>query len=177
MRTYVCAVLLVLLPIALQAQASRDSKRAFESAYKNRTVVLKQTLYSIAATVAIGTAPEVWTRGSLMLTPDKGAYHSALFGQKFLRDRDPQQLLEKGAAETQLISAGGPKLLRYQPGTKMRMQAVLHDDAVRVTLYDELADGEDETTSIEIQWPQKFSRSFTERSSVEQMLAEYLEMH
>lgn len=151
------------------------ARRAFESSNENRSVVLKQALYSIAAPFSLGGPARVMTRGTLILTPDKGAYHSGFFGAKNVRDRDPQQLLEKGAAETQLISATGPKLLKYDPGTKMRMTVSLHDDAVRALLYDELAIDDDEpTTSIEIRWPQKFSRAFTERPSIEALLADYL---
>ena len=57
----------------------------------------------------------------------------------------------------------------------MRMTVQVHDNAVRVLLYDELADRDhDPSTSIEIQWPQKFSRTFTERTQIEEMLAAYL---
>ena len=47
---------------------------------------------------------------------------------------------------------------------------------MRILLYDELADEQQPTTSIEIQWPQKFSRGFEERGQLEKLLEEYLEI-
>jgi len=175
MDMFVCTALLLLLPGGLE-QPNRDVKKTFETAYKNRTAMLKKPLYSIAATVAIGRGLEVWTRGTLVLTPDKGAYHSAFFGQKSLRDRDPEQLLQKGAAETQNIAPAGPKLFKYESGTNMRMEVVLSEKAVRVLLYDELADPDEPTTSIDVEWPQNFSKTFDERPQVELLLAEYLDI-
>lgn len=72
-------------------------------------------------------------------------------------------------------SANGPKLLKYEPGEKMMMTVSLQDDVVRARLYDEFTTGDDEATDIEIQWPQKFSRTFTERAAVEALLADYLQ--
>ena len=175
MKLWLCIGLMALSASSPAAQASRDASRSFESAYKDRLVVLKQTLHSIASPCSLGGPRYVMTRGTLILTPDNGAFHSAFFGTKSIRDRDPAKLWEKGAAETQISSPGGPKLLKHEPGTKMRMTVQVHDNAVRVLLYDELADRDhDPSTSIEIQWPQKFSRTFTERTQIEEMLAAYL---
>ena len=172
----VCATLLLLLPVGVLGQPSKDAKKTFEAAYKNRTVTLKKTLCTIAATVTFTARPQVLTRGTLVLTPDKGAYHSAFFGEKLLRDRDPDQLLQKGAAETQSISSGGPKLFKYEPPTRMRLEVTLSDKGVMALLYDELAEPDEPTTSIQIEWPEKFSKNFDERVQVELLLKEYLDI-
>lgn len=168
--------LIVLLAVGAGTQANKNVKKQFEASYDGKTAVLRKPLYSIAATVTIGTRPQVMTDGTTVVSPDKGVYHAAIFGTKSVRDRDPEQLLAKGAAETQHLSMQGPKLFTYKPGTRMRIRAFLHDSGVKLLLYDELASDDEPTTSLDIEWPQRFSRDFTERGAVVSLIADFLEI-
>ena len=162
---------------------SATGGQAFLDAWASRPVVLKKPLYGIAYDSPSGQAITV-------VSLDKGTFFqiqlisSGDSGIKIappIVDREPQRLLDKVAAD--LGAKFSPKLLLYKAGIRMNASARFTDlkdwgdDRTRliIDLYDDL-DAKNVASQIRVQWPESFSAEFAERSKVEGLLGEFLQM-
>ena len=167
----------------VSAQALATGGQAFLDAWASRPVVLKKPLYGIAYDSPSGQAITV-------VSLDKGTFFqiqlisSGDSGIKIappIVDREPQRLLYKVAAD--LGAKFSPKLLLYKAGIRMNASARFTDlkdwgdDRTRliIDLYDDL-DAKNVASQIRVQWPESFSAEFAERSKVEGLLGEFLQM-
>lgn len=161
--------------------AQANNKALFQSAWKNKPVVLKQSLYSIVHGEAV--------IGVLIASQDKGVYYNADLLD--LSDSDVNRLLAKVNAKTGSPSSQA-QLLTYESGTKMIVKDVgigpgfggNRNRRVVISLYDEFAKGGSKfrwadapTTTLRIEMPAKLSGDFSEREQVEAILLQYLHVN
>ncbi len=162
--------------------AQANNKALFQSAWENKPVVLKQSLYSIVHGKSV--------IGVLIASQDKGVYYNADLLD--LSDSDVNRLLAKVNAKTGSPSNSQAQLLTYESGTKMIVKDVSigpgfggnRNKRVVISLYDEFAKGGSKfhwadapTTTLRIEMPAKLSGDFSEREQVEAILLQYLRVN
>jgi hypothetical protein len=174
-----CLLIIVALltPVLLYADAKSDWARSL----RDRRATLKIDLPTFV--------PD--NVGVLVLTPDRGQCYS--YGG--LADRTPEQLLVKVKADNAAGKSirvwgwetGAPEpaeLITVKAGSKVTIAEIqLLDQDLMVWLWDEFAKQQRTlvrhqaaapSTGFIIQFPQKFSKGFSERQQIETMIASVL---
>jgi hypothetical protein len=183
--------LVLILAAGSVLKASGNPQRTFAREWEGRTVVVKQTLYTLVYN----------ERGRLGITRDarrEGLTVVTAYGDVFLqfdgrqgRDdiaaRDPQRILDlvsvtyqQDSLEVRSYRRLEPLLIaRYSPGVELVVSGVrFKNDSVRFS-FSELAgsnDIDDSITSIAIKWPGPFSKTFSERHVVEGLLRRFVDV-
>jgi hypothetical protein len=189
-------LLALAMAVSSAALPAGDSPQEFKTQWINRSVVLKQPLYTVlysAPRVASATL-ESRSTGITVISPHKGTYYYAEpvgtdMRRTPLSDSSPERLQEKISAltenqrvrglsgRTQNVTASPARLLTYDKSSALVIRdVVVTDKWVRLDLYDLLTDRrQPPTTTLLVEWPQRFSKPFSEQSEIEQLLMEFLE--
>jgi hypothetical protein len=172
------------------AAAAEGPHEAFTGTWVGRTVLVKQTLYTLSYDERglMGQTRRDRREGLNVVTPFNGSYFQFDGRQKQddVLDQDPQRLVEKINATYQADSLAvrsyqkiQPHLLhRYVPGAELVVsKARIERDFVRILLVDRKSDfGDEPAASLTVRWPSPFSRSFGERAAVEGLVQQYLQV-
>jgi hypothetical protein len=175
--------------IAVSAGAADVTQRSMLAAWKGRTVILRQRLYTLVYNERgrLGKTYANRREGLMVLTPSEGNFLK-FDGRQHREDvimRDPNLMTAAVAREyegdpldVRTYSRLEPVVLvQYDPGVDFVVTQVdIELDTVKLTLTQ--AEGPDKSgdavTSITVKWPVPFSKSFLEREQVEQMLHVFL---
>jgi hypothetical protein len=175
--------------IAVSAGAADVTQRSMLAAWRGRTVILRQRLYTLVYNERgrLGKTYANRREGLMVLTPSEGNFLK-FDGRQHREDvimRDPNLMTAAVAREyegdpldVRTYSRLEPVVLvQYDPGVDFVVTQVdIELDTVKLTLTQ--AEGPDKSgdavTSITVKWPVPFSKSFLEREQVEQMLHVFL---
>lgn len=177
--------------------AGKDERKEFRKSLEGRTVVLKKKLISVMLpnsnlyTGNVSMKPE----GVVAISPGLGPHFRAWTFRgcpgDFVIDVDFERFMRKVAACRSTVGVGGPfnrtnvptpqqpQTLEFEAGSRWRVKQVTADTGrfwgkfIIIRLQNDLND----ETQLNIWWDDKqFSKAFTERPQVEQIIAEYLEV-
>jgi hypothetical protein len=183
------ACLVISIAAMAPVNAADVPQRSLLAAWKGRTVVLRQRLYTLVYNERgrLGKTYANRREGLMVLTPSEGAYLK-FDGRQHRQDviqRDPNLMTAAVAREyegdpldVRTYSRLEPVVLvQYDPGVDFVITEVdIELDTVKLTLTQAVGPEKsgDALTSITVKWPVPFSKTFLEREQVEQMLRLYL---
>lgn len=181
---HVLAVISAVATISAAGNARND----FAKSWENRSVVLRRPLYTLTYKERglIGNSHDK-RDGLFVVTPFKGTYYQFDGRQSHddIRDQDPQRLMDAVRNMYQADSLNirsyakvEPVVLTlYSPGVELFVNDVrIERDRVRLLLSDERITGRDAATALTIQWPTAFSRDFSEREAVENLVRQIVNL-
>lgn len=189
-RRQVASLALAIVATSVASASAANPRDEFARTWVGRMVLVKQPLYTLSYDERgmLGKTTRDKRDGLNVVTPFKGTYLQFDGRQKKddLTDLDPERLVDQINVEYQADELDvrayrkiQPNLLnRYEPGTELTVKAVrVERDFVRLVLLDERTDfGEEPATSLTVQWPTPFSRSFTEREAVEGLMLQFVQL-
>jgi hypothetical protein len=172
--------------------AAENPQQAFAKNWEGKTVVLKQTLYTLVydERSRIGKVREGKRDGLTVVTPFEGSYlqFDGRRGREDIKETEPQRL--KDAVATTYISDAlfeleasrtiVPILVnRHDAGVECVVRKVQLDRyTVRLVFVSPGGvDGEqDQLTSLTVKWPVPLSKSLSERDSIENLIRRFVEI-
>lgn len=163
----------------------------FARVWRGRTVVLTRPLYSIQYSAVDRLSPgrvDSRTAGITIVSHEKGVYYLAQPSGTPIADSDPDRLVARVTAATanqklesytgsnqRNVTTAPATLLRYDPGTQMKVaEVIVRDRWVRLDLDDMFHMGGPHTTSLLVEWPQRLSRDFSEQPAIEELIRGFL---
>jgi hypothetical protein len=184
---------LIVLAAGVSAVAAADSpQQAFARSWEGRTVVLKQTLYTLVydERSRIGKVQSGKRDGLTVVTPFEGTYlqFDGRRGRDDIKDTQPQRLRESvakayigdSALELEASSAIEPGIVnRHEAGVECVVRKVqLGRNTVKLVFASTSgAHGDqDPFTSLTVKWPVPLSKSLTERDSIESLIRRFVEI-
>ena len=161
----------------------------FDKTWVHRRVVVRTALYSLVYKEQ-GVLDSIAVRrdGLTVITPSSGAYFQ-FEGRRNVGNVVDTKVEQIAPAVTvaylrsKIIGEGTVQMIdpvmvaRYDPGTVLIVRAVrvqMTDVRVELALPDDPQ--QELATTLTVHWPTPFSKSFVERSHVEQLMARYLSM-
>jgi len=167
--------------------ASDSPQQAFAREWEGRTVVVRQTLYSLVYNERgrLGKTYSGRRDGLTVATPSNGVFFQfdGRQGRDDVADPNPQRVFEQVATlyqEEALDVRSYRKieplsLARYDANVELTVKGVrVTRDTVRLTFgVSSTADGD--ATSLTIKWPVPFSPSFSERQLVEALISGFVQ--
>ena len=192
MRTptrFAATVLLVLVSTAISLTASEPpGKKALVNTWEGRTVVVKQTLYSIVFDERSRIAPVLKRQervsGLTVATWSETYYRfdALRSSEKEIVERDPNRvvsILKEQYFRSRHLDLGTSKdveplmLTRYDPGTTLHVRAVhIERDRVRLMLHKNRKS--DLATTLTVQWPIPLSDELSESALVDEVLTRFV---
>jgi hypothetical protein len=167
--------------------AASNPKEDFATTWKGQTVVLKQRLYTLAYRERglLGNASDK-RDGLFVVTPFNGTYYQfdGRQSKDDIRGADPQRLTDtiramyaRDALDVRDYSKVEPIVITtYEPGVALIVSVVrIERDRVRLFFADSRTTESTTVTSLMVQWPTPFSRSFSERGAVETIIRRYIQ--
>jgi hypothetical protein len=188
----VTSALVVLASAVSVLSAGENAQQAFAKNWEGRTVVLKQTLYTLVydERSRIGMVREGKRDGLTVVTPFEGTYlqFDGRRGRDDIKETEPQRL--KDAVATSYISDAlfeleasrtiVPILVkRHDAGVECVVRKVQLDRySVKLLLASPGGvDGDqDSLTSLTVKWPVPLSKSLSERDSIENLIRRFVEI-
>jgi hypothetical protein len=188
----VTSALVVLASAGSVLSAGENAQQAFAKNWEGRTVVLKQTLYTLVydERSRIGMVREGKRDGLTVVTPFEGTYlqFDGRRGRDDIKETEAQRL--KDAVATAYISDAlfeleasrtiVPILVnRHDAGVECVVRKVQLDRySVRLLLASAGGvDGDhDSLTSLTVKWPVPLSKSLSERDSIENLIQRFVEI-
>jgi hypothetical protein len=183
--------LIVPLLIAASAiatlSAGTNPRDDFAASWQGQAVVLKQRLHTLAyrerGRFGNGTDKR---DGLFVATPFSGTYYQfdGRQSKDDLRAADPQSVTNAipaayagDALDVRSYAKVEPIVLTiYESGVELTVSGVRIDrDRLRMFLVDPGVPDATPATSITIQWPTPFTRSFTERQAVDALIRKYIQ--
>ncbi|MGH9256392.1 MAG: hypothetical protein ACRD3C_17680 [Vicinamibacterales bacterium] len=186
--------LLSILSIALAASAAslyaaeQSGKRAFVSAWEDRTVVLKQALYSLVFDERKRFLPIVKRQGrvsGLTVATSSGMYYqfdARRDSEGDIVERDPSRIvttLQEQYYRGRHLDIGPAQdvetlmLVRYEPGVELIVRSVqIERDRVRLFLHKD--HNADLATTLTVKWPVPLSKELTESSLIDDVLTRFV---
>ena len=182
-----------ILPLLIAASAiatlsaGSNPRDDFAASWQGQAVVLKQRLHTLAyrerGRFGNGTDKR---DGLFVVTPFSGTYYQfdGRQSKDDLRAADPQSVTNAipaayagDALEVRSYAKVEPIVLTiYESGVELIVSGVRFDrDRLRLFLIDPAAPDATPATSITIQWPTPFTRSFTERQAVDALIRQYIQ--
>jgi len=121
------------------------------------------------------------------VTPFNGTYYQfdGRQSKDDIRDADPQRLTQtirdtyaRDALDVREYSKVEPIIVTiYEPGVELIVSTVRIDrDRLRIYLTDQRTTESTIVTSLMVQWPTPFSRSFSERPAIETIIRRYFQL-
>ena len=177
------ATLVLVASIIVSAESQR---KAFESAWIGRHVFVRQPLYSLVykQQQRLRDAVDVKQDGLTVITPFEGTYFQ-FDGRRHVDDVMVHDVSKIAAAvktaylQSQILDDGLSQVIdpvtltRFEPGTELIVRAArVTRETVRIELS--LAADDEAATSLTVQWPVPLSKSFAERSNVENLIRQFL---
>lgn len=183
------SILFVVLATASLQAAERSGKRAFETAWVGRSVVVHRTLYSVVFDERSRLLPVIKHKdrvsGLTVVTP-AGTYYYQFDARRDSEEdivgRDPDAIvseLRKQYYRSKHLDNGSVQeiepvmVVRYSPGVKFVVRKVQIDrDRVRLYFH---KDGEsDLATTLTVKFPTPLSKELTESSLVDDALSRFV---
>ena len=178
------AVLVLVAGVSLSAESQQ---KAFENSWTGRHVIVQRPIYSLVyKEQRLRGSVDVKRDGLTVVTPFVGTYFQ-FDGRRHVDDIMEHDVLKIAPAvklayvQDKVFDEGSNQVIdpvtltRYEPGTELVVRAArVNRETVRLDLA--LAtDGErDRATSLTVQWPAPLSKSFSERTSVEGLIQQFL---
>ena len=190
-RRHSIVVALLLLHSAVAVSAGDKPLKAFAKDWEGRRVVLKSTLYTLVYDEIgrLGARRRGKVEGLTVATPVSGTYYRFLGRQGVAEivDRDPKQLVDRVTTqytrskhmEIGAVATIEPVMLvQYSTGAELVVQNVYADrESVRLVLQKSESGAEsDPVTSLTVQWPTALSKEFTERTLVEALVLQFVDV-
>lgn len=186
------AVVVVALSTVLCAVATTETpQQAFIKRWEGQPVVVQQTLYTLVYNERgkLGNTRSGKRDGLTVVTPSAGTYlqFDGRQGRDAVVERQPQKVVEAVGVAYQPDSLDirsyrkvEPVLMmRHDPGAELVVGSVrLERDTVRLSFAQgpaQTAD-EDPVTALTVKWPIPFSKSFTERELVENLIRQFVDV-
>lgn len=185
-----CAVA-VILAAGSALKASDNPQRTFAKDWEGRSVVLKQTLFTLVYNERgrLGTTREARREGLMVVTAygDVFLQFDGRQGRDDVSARDPQRILDlvsvtyqPDSLEVRSYRRLEPLMIsRYSPGVELIVSEVrFKNDWIRVSLSETTRPNgvDDPITSISVKWPSPFSKSFSERDVVEGLIRRFVDV-
>jgi hypothetical protein len=186
--------LVLILPVALAAAASlhaaeRSGKKAFQSAWVGRSVVVKRALYSVVYDERSRVLPVIKHRdrvsGLTVVTPTGTFFYqfdARRDSEDDIVDQDPNRVLSemrKQFYRDMHLDIGTVKnieplmLVRYSPGVAFIVRKVQIDrDRVRLYLHKDRE--ADLATTLTVKFPAPLSNEFTESPLIDDALTRFV---
>jgi hypothetical protein len=191
LRAVTISIVALLVASAIELTATADpSQRALLAAWKGRTVVVRQRLFTLVYNERgrLGKTYSGRREGLTVATPDNGAYLQ-FDGRQHRGDvvvRDPQLMTAAVAREyegdqldVRTYSRLEPiVIVQYDAGMQLVVSSVdFGTDTVRLTLSQpDGPEGPDAPmTALTVKWPVPFSKSFSEREQVERLIRAFID--
>ena len=190
-RRHFVVFALSLLYSAVAVSAGDKPLKAFAKDWEGRRVVLKSTLYTLVYDEVgrLGATRRGKVEGLTVATPVSGTYYRFFGrqGEAEIVDRDPNQLVAmvttryKRAKHLEIgaVSMVEPVMLvQYSSGDELVVQSVHTDrESVRFVLHKSESGAEsDPATSLTVQWPTALSKEFTERTLIEELVLQFVDV-
>jgi hypothetical protein len=186
--------LVLILQVALAASASlhaadRSGKKAFQGAWVGRSVVVKQTLYSVAFDERSRVLPLIKHRdrvsGLTVVTPTGHSYYqfdARRDSEEDIVDQNPDGIVSKMRKQyfrSRHLDDGAVQdieplmLVRYSPGVAFIIRKVqIERDQVRLYFH---KDGEaDLATTLTVKFPAPLSNELTESPLIENAITRFV---
>jgi hypothetical protein len=181
-------VRLVLLVLVASVSVSAESpQKTFENSWTGRHVIIRRPLYSLVyKEQRLRGSVDVKRDGLTVVTPFAGAYFQ-FDGRRHVDDIMEHDVLKIAQAvklayvQDKVFDEGSNQVIdpvtltRYEPGTKLIVRAArVNRETVRLDMALAADVEKDRATSLTVQWPAPFSKSFSEWASVEPLILQFL---
>lgn len=193
MSTFACrpALVAVALASAVLSVAAADSpQQAFVKRWEGQAVVVKEALYTLVYNERgrLGNTVSGKRDGLTVVTPSDGVYYQfdGRQGREDVVERNPQRIFKSVGAEYEADSLDMRSFRKVEPvvlerhdaGVELVVRNVRVDrDAVKIVFsHTTLQSGEGPVTSLAIKWPVVFSKAFSERDVVEDLIRRFVDV-
>jgi hypothetical protein len=186
-RAAAVAASLILATVTLAAESPQQ---AFARRWQGKSVVVKQTLYTLVYNERgkLGNTRNNRRDGLTVITPSDGIYYQfdGRQGRDDVKQRDAARILAAVNAEYEPDSLDvrsyrkvEPIVMnRYDPGVELTIGRVLIDkDIVRVAFVQGPAVGEDPLTWLTVKWPVPLSKSLSEADNLEGLIRQFVDFN
>ena len=186
-RAAIVSIGLAAAAISLHAAEPLDRK-AFLTAWEDRTVIVRQTLYSIVFDERSRVLPILKRQGRVtgltVVTPGEMYYRfdARRGSEEDIIDRDPNRIvsaLRKQYHRSEYLDIGSSQdvepvlLVRYEPGVELLVRRVqIERNLVRLWLHKDRKS--DLATALTVQWPAPISKELTEAPLIDELLSRYV---
>jgi hypothetical protein len=182
---------LVLATAVSVLSAGENPQQAFAKNWEGRTVVLKQTLFTLVydERSRIGMVREGKRDGLTVVTPSEGTYlqFDGRRGRDDIKETEPQRLKDMVATAyvgESLLALEASRTIepivinRHEAGVECVVRKILLSRySVKLVFASSGIDGEqDQLTSLTVKWPVPLSKSLTERESIENLIRRFVEI-
>lgn len=182
------AIGLIVLASAGATLTAESPQQAFVKAWDGRAVVVRTTLYSLVYNERgkLGNLRSGVREGLIVATPSKGNYYqfNGRQGRDAVVESDLQRVVasintayEADSLEVRSYRKVEPLAIqRYDRGVELVVSGVRVDrDEIRLD-FAPADGGQDPVTSVRIKWPTPWSKSFSERALVEDLVGRFVEI-
>jgi hypothetical protein len=184
-------VVVALATVLSTVAATETPQQSFVKRWEGQPVVVKQTLYTLVYNERgrLGNTRSGKRDGLTVVTPSAGTYlqFDGRQGRDAVVERQPQKVVEAVSVAYQPDSLDirsyrkvEPVLMmRHDAGAELVVSSVrVERDTVRFSFSQGAAQSADEdpVTALTVKWPIPFSKSFTERELVENLIREFVDV-
>jgi len=184
------AIAALLLAIVPALRAAENPQQLFARHWEGRTVVVRQTLYTLVYNERsrLGKVRSGRREGLTVVTPFEGTYFrfDGRQGRDTVTEQRPQAIVDSVSAayqpdqlDIQSARKIEPLILsRYDAGVELIVRRVRIDrDSVRLAFAQagEVSGEEDPLTTLTVKWPVPLSRAFAERDPIEDLIRRFVE--
>lgn len=186
-RAAAVAASLILATVTLAAESPQQ---AFARRWQGKSVVVKQTLYTLVYNERgkLGNTRNNRRDGLTVITPSDGVYYQfdGRQGRDDVKQRDAARILaavnteyEPDSLDVRSYRKVEPIVMnRYDPGVELTIGRVLIDkDIVRVAFVQGPAVGEDPLTWLTVKWPVPLSKSLSEADNLEGLIRQFVDFN
>ena len=170
------------------ATAADNPQQAFIKSWEGRTVVVRNTLYTLVYNERgkLGNVKNGKRDGLLVATPSQGMYFQfdGRQGRDDVVEYDPQRMIaavsaayEPDSLELRSYRKVEPVAVnRYDAGVELVVAGVKIDGDVVTLLFAPGGAGRagDAVTSLRVKWPMPLSKSLSERDLIENLIARFV---
>jgi hypothetical protein len=184
---FIAALTIILATIPLHASA-QSGKKAFVSSWKDQTVVLRQTLYSLIFDERSRIAPILKRQNrvsGLTVGTSRDTYYqfdARRSSEQDVVDKDPNRIvsrLQEQYHRSEHLDIGNTQdvetvmLVRYEPGVELFVRDVQFErDHTRLVLHKDRKG--DLATTLTVKWPVPLSAELTESALIDSVLSRFI---
>ncbi len=192
MRYARCAVLSIAIASTVHAAAAAETSRdLFLKTWEGKTIVVKQTLYTLVYNERgrLGKTYRNKRSGLMVATPFSGSYlqFDGRQSQDDIIDHDPQRLVDTIKTTYQSDSLDVRQyqkiepivVARYEVGSELLVGPIrIEGNIVRLSLVDPRSVDDDgqPATELTVKWPTPLSKSLSERQAIEGLIAQFVRL-
>jgi hypothetical protein len=186
------AVLVIALVSAVSALTAAESpQQAFAKRWEGKNVIVQQSLYTLVYNERglLGNTHSDKRDGLTVVTPYEGIYFQfdGRQGRSDVTELDPQRILDAVGTTYQGDSLDVRSyrkvepliIVRFDVGVELVAEKVrIERDRVRISFTKRVGPdaSDDPVTSLTIRWPVPFSRSFSERDLIENLIRRFVDI-